>query len=275
MGMRNGFHWFNRPPIGSQVDLTNPLSRGLVQCWLFNEGGGPLFSPTPGGLVLSPSSSGLTWIGGKDGPAVKFNGSSGYFQTSTPAVTSGTITMSAWVYLPANLSTYATIVGLDSSSAYVQLGAGYPSGNDAYFNIDSSGLYSASYTSLSLNTWTYLAGVLTGGKAVIYVNGVPEGFSSSGATIPSGLIETQIGAILPTGSRTNWWPGYIANVKIWNRSLSTQEIVQDYAEPYAVIQPPNQRRWVVAGSPGFSPALIQRRRRMWTAPKWNPDIYDF
>jgi len=29
-----------KPPMGTQIDWTDPLSQGLVGCWLFNEGGG-------------------------------------------------------------------------------------------------------------------------------------------------------------------------------------------------------------------------------------------
>src|SRR4030042_101428 len=36
--------WTNKPPLGSQINWGHPLSRGLVGCWLMNEGGGLPFS---------------------------------------------------------------------------------------------------------------------------------------------------------------------------------------------------------------------------------------
>ena len=32
-----------KPMLGSQLDYTNPLARGLVGCWMLNEGAGILF----------------------------------------------------------------------------------------------------------------------------------------------------------------------------------------------------------------------------------------
>ena len=32
--------WTSKPPIGSQIDWSHPLAKGLVGCWLMNEGGG-------------------------------------------------------------------------------------------------------------------------------------------------------------------------------------------------------------------------------------------
>lgn len=49
-----------KPPCGVQIDISHPLPRGLVGCWLFNEGGGPAIntisgklSPVPGGTRLT------------------------------------------------------------------------------------------------------------------------------------------------------------------------------------------------------------------------------
>jgi hypothetical protein len=32
--------WLQKPPLGTQIDWSNPLTQGLVGCWLFNEGSG-------------------------------------------------------------------------------------------------------------------------------------------------------------------------------------------------------------------------------------------
>ena len=32
--------WIQKPPLGIQIDWSNPITKGLVGCWLFNEGSG-------------------------------------------------------------------------------------------------------------------------------------------------------------------------------------------------------------------------------------------
>ena len=79
-------------------------------------------------------------------------------------------------------------------------------------------------TSLSLNTW-YFAAVTysdsTGWK--LYLNGREDGTSASTTTF-TGNQEIVIGAF----SSSNNFTGRIASVQVYNRALSSQEIVQNY-----------------------------------------------
>jgi hypothetical protein len=79
-------------------------------------------------------------------------------------------------------------------------------------------------TSLSLNTW-YFAAVTynnsTGWK--LYLNGVEDGTSANTTTF-TGNQEIVIGAY----SSGNNFTGRISNVQVYNRALSSQEILQNY-----------------------------------------------
>ena len=43
-----------KPPLGSQLNYSHPLSQGLVGCWLMNEGGGKI-------LTDLSRDNGITW----------------------------------------------------------------------------------------------------------------------------------------------------------------------------------------------------------------------
>ena len=79
-------------------------------------------------------------------------------------------------------------------------------------------------TSLSLNTW-YFAAVTysdsTGWK--LYLNGREDGTSASTTTF-TGNQEISIGSY----STSNNFTGRIASVQVYNRALTSQEIVQNY-----------------------------------------------
>lgn len=77
-----------KPPKGTLIQRGHPFVRGLVGCWLMNEGGGNIVNDLSGNgknitlYNMTPPSGG--WTSCKDGPCVKFDYSNDYGITEAP-----------------------------------------------------------------------------------------------------------------------------------------------------------------------------------------------
>lgn len=74
-----------KPPVGAQLNRDHPLSKGLVGCWLFNEGKGLRvndYSGTNRHGVLSGNPL-PKWVSGKYGPSLRFPASGTSLVTAT------------------------------------------------------------------------------------------------------------------------------------------------------------------------------------------------
>ncbi|MBS3064618.1 MAG: LamG domain-containing protein, partial [DPANN group archaeon] len=82
-------------------------------------------------------------------------------------------------------------------------------------------------TSISLNIWHHVAGVFNGTARLIYLDGILDNSSAWITTFNSTSSAVKIGAV--NGGSTVWFiNGSIDEVRIYNRSLSAQEIQELY-----------------------------------------------
>jgi hypothetical protein len=192
------------------------LSRGENNGTLTN---GPTFSSANGGSIV-------------------FDGTNDYVDIATLANIhyTSSLTLESWVLLTGTGvgGGYRGIVGkglTDTDEEYslsVSTGA-----NKIYMDVGGgSGPYiDATYVS-SLNTTYHIVGthqrVVGTSTLTIYVNGNFISNTTAGSTqaLNSNSYNTVIGSRFSTGSQS--WPGYIYNVKMYNRALSAQEVLQNY-----------------------------------------------
>jgi hypothetical protein len=62
---------YNKPPLGSQINWSNPLTKGLVRCWLMNERSGQIYDLCRQQIAIFSGSP--TWKPGKYGSALYFD----------------------------------------------------------------------------------------------------------------------------------------------------------------------------------------------------------
>tara|TARA_Y100000592_G_scaffold13595_1_gene19177 strand:- start:7172 stop:7852 length:681 start_codon:yes stop_codon:yes gene_type:complete len=198
------------------------------------------------GNKLSYVGSGSTWsdmIGDNDGTATNgpvfstdnkgsfsFDGTDDYIDCGSDASLSGissAITVSAWIKIPntdrgdivsqwAGTGTRHFLLTHSLTTGKLEF---YISTNGVGF--DSSG---TSSTSLETDTWYNVCGRYNGANISCHINGVLESEASqTGLMFGASSTPVLIGA-----SNTNYFEGNIANVKIYNRALTDDELFSNY-----------------------------------------------
>jgi hypothetical protein len=204
-----------------------PDRDSTVGYWHFDEGSGSIAYDSSeqgnNGTIY-----GATWTSGKVGGALEFDGIDDFVEVlDDPSLDiTDEITIEAWVK-PNNVDGYHTIV-----SKY--WGTGY------YLRIDpgrtisfaASGTLQTEAGIVPIGSWSHIVGVSDGTYAKIYFNG--QLVKSGQIAFPSGHIDTndyplRIGAFPVEGSLP--FNGTIDEIRILNRTLSAEEIKEDYESP--------------------------------------------
>ena len=180
--------------------------------------------------------SGATWVSGKFGSALQFNGTSDYIRVSDTSSLNPTseITIEAWIK-PADSfhagSNYAIVSKVGSYASYQGYYLQYDSGDAGIrFLIGDGAAWSAfNYTAdLTAGMWYYVAVTFKNGAATIYLNGNSTSASLSSAISPSN-VSLKIGANdWGEGPTYGYFNGIIDEVKIHNHALTAEEILSRY-----------------------------------------------
>ena len=146
--------------------------------------------------------------------SAEFNGSSDYIQLNE-SFSHTNHTIAAWVYAEDDSATdsiFDARDGNDDGFRIVQL-------NDIlYYNMNAGDLTA----SVSENNWYFAVGTYDGTTQKLYVDGSLISSQAISTTI-STTTSARIGARSHT-SPASYWEGNLANVAIWNRALSSDEI---------------------------------------------------
>ena len=240
LGTANVSHSNSSPSTG--------LNSGLVGYWTFD---GPSINWATGVVKdLSGQGNNSQTVGmgtstspvvGKIGQALKFNGSSTQVSSvNNISLTSGAVTISAWVKRPWNTIKAADILhvtlaqfsgialsatngsntGVNGQKDITCVGNGFQAGNAPQ-------AFAIPPTFVD-NTWHHIVCVLGPSTAQIYADGVALSMrnSSVAGSLPSITNKVFIGGEL---SFSDIMDGSIDDVRIYNRALSAQEIAQLYS----------------------------------------------
>ncbi len=167
------------------------------------------------------------WVAGKIGGALQFDGTDVYIDCGNgPSLDiTGEITIAAWIYpTGSGNSNFPRIV--DKSSGTSSTGPGYkiyPRVAENYIlTLSAGGTDRRSSSSIVLNTWNYLAFIITGTQWRLFLNGTWEEWNVT--TLPSSVNNSLfIGRSSTTGRH---FVGMMDEVRIYNRALTPEEIQQ-------------------------------------------------
>lgn len=255
-----------KPPAGSGLDFSNPINRGLLARWLFNDGGGAKVSDAVkkhtanGSTVNAP-----TMTGSVIGPALALNGTTQRVEVTQPSGMDydklggwnmhGDVSVMMWThyggYTSQGSSLNALCGRLDIASAY---GYGIYTASD---NIPrfSYGWQTAQSGGASIadGRMHFLVGVRRGTATEMWVDGkkLTNGTSVNPLTAQSGAT-FYIGRDNLTSRYANC---RVAQVGVYDRALQPSEILTLFANPYEGVITP-RRRIISQVDAGGGPAFI-------------------
>ncbi len=216
--------------INTRGKATTRFEEGLVGYWHFDEATSTIVYDASGNGNNGTLTNGPTWQSGtncKAGGCTKFNVTTREYINVLDADSldgQTTLTLSAWIY-PTDIG------GADGMGTLI-LGSGayYLSFNDAsralscyWYGTSPPGYHSTPSNSVPLNQWSHVSCVWDGVDIKEYVNGV---LKNTVGVVGSG---NKAGAIILGAENTSrQFQGYMDEVRIYNRALSAQEVLNMY-----------------------------------------------
>ncbi|MEM3661491.1 MAG: LamG-like jellyroll fold domain-containing protein [Candidatus Micrarchaeaceae archaeon] len=170
-----------------------------------------------------------------------FNGQSSIIAISSiPTTPQSSITIAGWVYISGFTSSNGDQEWWTDSASSSSIGLqSYPNtfpgatSTDLVFflhNATNAG-YGGCNLPANLNTWYFVAEQVNGNVATLYVNGMPVSGCTFNYPNPGTETYITIGGYTPSSTGAgNIMDGFIANLQIYNTSLSSNEIQAIYAE---------------------------------------------
>lgn len=214
---------------GAQTSLTNSLVAYYPFDGNANDASGNGYNGTVYGATLAPDRF------GNPNQAYHFDGNSRIFIANSDLVSGTALTLTAWIKPDTLSSNWMNVISPGTQNSYllalatnsIQGGLNWHSGAGSVTVSSSPGSF------LGTNTWTHLGLVYDGTNLTLFVNGFPVDSAAA-----SGPLYQDPEAILNIGAYQYMYAGVVYNdafggfvgtideVRIYNRALSNQEIVE-------------------------------------------------
>ncbi len=212
------------------VTVQNTVSSGLIAAYNFNAGSGSTLADITG-KGHAGTITGATWTAsGKNGGALTFNGTSNWVtvaDTNDLDFTTG-FTIEAWVK-PSSTTGWRTIAMKEAAGSmpyglYATDDTGRPPAIYGRVGAPGTEVRATGGSVLPTTSWSHVTGTYNGSILRLYVNGVQVGTANL-----SGNLATSTG-VLRIGGNGMWgeyFGGQMDDLRIYNRALTSTEIVQD------------------------------------------------
>ncbi|MFE6236469.1 LamG-like jellyroll fold domain-containing protein [Cellulosimicrobium sp. NPDC057862] len=226
--VRAGDLWSNV----ARMSLAVTSEAGARGRWDLDEGTGLVAADTSGWGNAGAISGGTTWVTGRSGTALRFDGSSGKVTVPDSAGLdlAGTMTVAAWLR-PERVATQHVVKKAQSYEV-----DGYElsvaSTGRPFFRVNqaSSGdafrVNASSVPVADGSTWTHVVGTFDGSRLRLFVNGVEQGSVAGPAAVGTNALPLVIGDQSGGGYP---FKGAVDGVRLYDRALSASEVAALYA----------------------------------------------
>lgn len=228
-----------KPLLGQQINWAHPLARGLVGCWVMNEGSGDRLTDLSGNNNYGTfkGSGEPEWISGRVGQALNFDGSDDYVDCgngSSVDITGNAVSLVAWIKKSSAQAGDIRIIdksaALTGYSLYTydnKLGGKVGNGSFNY--------YKTSTTSVPVDEWHYTGMTSDGSILKVFYDGVEI---ANRADISGNIVTEVDNAYIGRYAQSNTqnFAGLIDVALIYDRVLNVGEIAWLYREPYEIFK---------------------------------------
>ncbi len=237
-----GFSLYQWNASRASTNKTAP-NNGLVGYWSMNEGTGTSAGDASGNNNTGTLTNGPTWVSGRLGQAVNFDGVNDYItmgDQSSLEINNNSLSFGGWFYInaypAANNRMFLITKGTTGSYEYELTVSGYATNHltGTVFNTAGGNYVTATSTTVPpLNTWFHVMAVwdkdAPSDAVKLYYNGVLDGVSGA----PNGtVIHTTRTANFEIGRRGDnaekTLNGMADEVRVYNRALSAAEVMTVY-----------------------------------------------
>jgi len=228
------------------VILTNVCladTSNLIAYWSFDEGKGMTVKDLSGNNNNGTIKGGVTWVNGKYGSALNFDGTTGYVNVPDAdilKITGTKLTIAAWVspLPPAGGGTELFFV---SKYKYAD-GQGYSLGiytGKAYAKIGTGKIQNVlSTTEVPSGEWIHIAVVYDGSKLNAYLDGKLDNAGDATGDILGWVGDLNIGGAADAPGNSNFlFHGIMDELKIWKNALTPKEIEQSMSSGTTAVSP--------------------------------------
>jgi len=199
-----------------------------VGMWLFDEGSGNVAKDSSG-KGEDGKINGATWVNGKFGKALSFDGVNDYVEVpNVPDLNpKKAMSMGCWVYIMGNAGKHRDIISKDGESAerqYLITSSDINKFRAHIWTSDAVAHYFDGKTSVELETWYHIAQTYDGSVLYLYVNGKEDGSVKFSGDIIVTSQPVRIGGGANPGAPPYHTPGIIDEVVVFNVALEKEDI---------------------------------------------------
>ena len=247
--------YLTKPKPGVMLNPLHPLSRGLVGCWLFNEGAGSLANDISGynnyGTLknMTPNVQGSGWGGSKFVGGLHFDGTNDYVEVPHSASINLDFSWTISAIIKTGSTADLTILEKNrwSDRNYQMFISTADHKVYVAYNSGATFVHTPSTIVVNDGKWHHVVGVFNDidNSTKIYIDGVDV----TGTTVNSGEPDVAVGTLRIGMETAAPFLGNIDSIRIYNRTFSLAEAKQLYYDPFCNLLQVPIRRYSVAVPP--------------------------
>ena len=220
-----------KPIRGFCLNKSHPLARGLVGCWLMNEGtGSTIFDLSGNESIGSWDIGSAMWSAGKFGSAIKMDGDDGIHLGTGPSM-SGNVCFSVVFWMKTATSAEEWIIS-QFNGGYQNVWIVRIKDNKLGFCLPNKFIYYTSDTSVNDDCWHQIVCTYDQSDFNVYIDSILDKSSPAGAVSFDGNISCSIG--FNDRDDSNYFNGRLDHIILFSHVLSVSEIALLYREPFCM-----------------------------------------